>query len=265
MRNMNCGNVQREIEEVGRGDLLSVAANAHLENCVACETLSRQQSKLQALVSSLGTVEAPSDFDFRLRARLAGERNGTSRPFPRGDFSFGFRSAAIAMILVAIGAAFAVVSFRTRPEQPVAAKPEQRPSVVDARAGSGAVAVNPASVAPKQTVQKSVENASGSRDGETPKRRVLRDELAVTRGNSRDGIREMDTIPAKVIRPNDEALGSYPTAAFPINASSQSLKMSVDDARGTSRTISLPTVSFGSQQALSQSASPLMASARGDW
>ena len=45
---------------------------------------------------------------------------------------------------------------------------------------------------------------------------------------------------------------SYPTAAFPINASYQSHSVSVDNGRGTSRTISLPSVSFGSQRTLSQ-------------
>ena len=118
MRNMNCQNVRREIDEAAPGEALSVAVSAHLETCVACETLSREQSKLQAIISSLGTVEAPGDFDFRLRARLAGERNGTARPFGLGDFSFGFRSAAVAMVLLAIGAAFVFVSFRTPTGKP---------------------------------------------------------------------------------------------------------------------------------------------------
>jgi hypothetical protein len=38
------------------------------------------------------------------------------------------------------------------------------------------------------------------------------------------------------------------TAMFPIEASSQSVKVSLDDGRGNARTISFPTVSFGSQR-----------------
>ena len=37
---------------------------------------------------------------------------------------------------------------------------------------------------------------------------------------------------------------------FPIEASVQSLKVSLDDGRGNARTISFPTVSFGSQRML---------------
>jgi len=76
MRNMNCRNVRHEIEEAASRDLLSSEVNHHLSNCVACKTLFREQTRLQELVASLGTVEAPGDFDFRLRARLAGEKRG---------------------------------------------------------------------------------------------------------------------------------------------------------------------------------------------
>jgi hypothetical protein len=58
-------------------------------------------------------------------------------------------------------------------------------------------------------------------------------------------------------------LNSNEGVAFPIEASYQSLKVSIDNGRGSSRTISLPTVSFGSQRALLQDAS--IASARGAW
>jgi hypothetical protein len=38
------------------------------------------------------------------------------------------------------------------------------------------------------------------------------------------------------------------SAAFPIDASVQSFKVSLDDGRGNARTISVPTISFGSQR-----------------
>jgi hypothetical protein len=68
---------------------------------------------------------------------------------------------------------------------------------------------------------------------------------------------------AKVLRANaTDATGS---SGFPIGTSQQSLKVSLDDGRGTSRTISLPSVSFGSQRVLAQNSAPLLASARSDW
>src|SRR5882724_3625273 len=112
MRNMNCRNVRHEIEEAASRDLLSSEVNHHLSNCVACKTLFREQTRLQELVASLGTVEAPGDFDFRLRARLAGEKRGAeAQPFALGNFSFGLRSAAVATILLLIGSALMFVSF----------------------------------------------------------------------------------------------------------------------------------------------------------
>lgn len=89
-------------------------------------------------------------------------------------------------------------------------------------------------------------------------------ELASLRGK-RFGTRDLSSTSAAVLKRYPQLAESYPTAAFPINASYQSLKVSVDDGSGIARTISLPTVSFGSQRALSQSSSPLVASARGTW
>jgi len=38
------------------------------------------------------------------------------------------------------------------------------------------------------------------------------------------------------------------SAAFPIDASLQSFKVSMDDGRGNAKTISVPTISFGSER-----------------
>ncbi len=114
MRNMNCRNVRREIEEAAPGKWLSSDVNKHVLSCVACETLLREQTKLRELMSSLGTVEAPGDFDFRLRARLAGEKRAVAQSFALGNFSFGLRSAVVVTILLFIGSALMFVSFRTR-------------------------------------------------------------------------------------------------------------------------------------------------------
>ena len=47
--------------------------------------------------------------------------------------------------------------------------------------------------------------------------------------------------------------GRQPSAAFevlPLDSSLQSFKVSLDDGRGNARTISVPTISFGSQRML---------------
>lgn len=265
MRSMNCRNVTREIERAEPGELLSAAVRAHLAGCAACETISREQSKLLTIVSSLGTVEAPGDFEYRLRARLAGEKRG-ERFYSLRSFSFGLRAAAVASLLLLIGSAFVFVTFKTRPDSPgtqdgkgLAAEARKTPNQSPDNVNAPRVADGPQQVAigVKETDPKLL-------DRERQRRRNLRNST-VALGNVRDVSQDQGLSQAQVLKPFNEGFETYPTAAFPINASYQSLKVSVDDGRGASRTISLPTVSFGSQQALSQTASPLMASARGVW
>lgn len=273
MKSMNCRNVRSEIEEAAAGNLLSPTVNEHLMSCVACETLLREQTSLRALVASLGTVEAPGDFDFRLRARLAGEKRGLAQPFALGSFSFGFRSAIVATLLLLVGSALMFVSFKTRSGDSL----------------SPGVATNKPKVAPDQTevTTKHVETvategAPGSQPGDgsivkagvsspagtaspSPRRRGLsRPELAGLRDLNRQRTRDLSSSPAPVLK-RDQLAEVYPAAAFSLAGGYQSLKVSLDDGHGISRTISLPTVSFGSQRSLSQGASPLMASARGAW
>jgi hypothetical protein len=252
MRNMNCRNVRREIEETEAGERLSPAAREHVATCAACETLSREQASLQALVSSLGTVEAPGDFDFRLRARLAGAKAGNGRYYALSSFSFGLRAGAMATVLLLLGAAFVFVTFKTQPNGPaggetVAVNADKSPALMLNAAGD----VN-AVVAQPVVIDAGMRPA----DSQAVKRRGT---LLAAARNNRSATFEEGQSAATILRPDD------PDDAFLINASNQSLRVSVDDARGASRTISLPTVSFGSQKALSQSATPLMASARGAW
>jgi hypothetical protein len=263
MSSMNCRNIKREIEARGAGRFSS-AVMEHIERCAACETISRQQSELHALVSSLGRVEAPADFDVRLRARLAAEERDKSRSFAFADLSFGLRSAAVAAVLLVIGSTFVFVTFRNRPDAVLAGNkqvavtpvtPESKPKSIE----NGEKPVGSDAAQSRTTAE------AGSNPLPRPRRNVgWRSELASLR-NNRLGTRDQSSTSAGVLKRNDQLAEAYPTAAFPINASYQSLKVSVDNGSGLSRTISLPTVSFGSQRTLSNSASPLMASARGTW
>ncbi len=80
MREKQCEVIRRELEEVALNDEFSGAAAEHLRGCADCREFQRQQTKLRQIVGSLGTVNAPADFDFRLRARLAAdsERSGSA-------------------------------------------------------------------------------------------------------------------------------------------------------------------------------------------
>jgi len=262
---MNCQSIRRETEEAGSAGFLSAAALSHLEACAACQTLSRQQSNLQAILSGLGTVEAPGDFDFRLRARLAGEKRMGALSLPFGNLSFGLRSTAVAAILLLIGSAVLFVALKSSPNSSVAGGNNAAPKVVTPESTGGNS--TPVNVGVKPD---SIEVATGPiEQKQLPVQRIQREPgikraVASNRGGNRSGVRDISQKGAPVLT-REQLAGTYPTAAFPINASYQSLKVSVDDSRGTSRTISLPSVSFGSERTLSQTASPLLASARDTW
>jgi hypothetical protein len=268
MRNTNCRNIRREIEEAGSADLLSAAAISHLDTCAACEKLSRQQTGLHAILSGLGTVEAPGNFDFRLRARLAAEKHGGAQSLPWANLSFGLRSAAVAALLL-IAAAFAFIGLKPDANKSLAGAPQVVPAA--GTAGSSAKQGD----TPANVAAGSNELASGpKRDDSSLNEATLPAPKHVQKGIDvrgavprSGGVATLEQAQKRApVLTRDQLAQSYPSAAFPINASYQSLKVSVDDARGTSRTISLPSVSFGSQRTLSQNGSPLLASsASGTW
>lgn len=261
MKSMNCRSVRREIEEADPGDLLSSVANDHIRNCRECETFVHQHLKLQEIVGSLGTVEAPGDFEFRLRARLAGEKRGGAKPFLFRNFSFGFRSAAFATILLLIGSTLLFVSMRSPSNgpravnQPTGATNKTNLTADNKQNGGQQIST------PAPDVRFSSIGQHSNRDRGKPR-------LATVASVSETGglkTRDLSSTSAVVVKPSDQLAEANTTYAFPIEADYHSLKVSLDDGRGSSRTISLPSVSFGSQRVLAQSSSPLLESARGSW
>jgi len=265
MRKMNCRSVRREIEEAPLGNLLSASASDHLRNCPECNLFRDDRLKLREMLSSLGGVEAPGDFDFRLRARLANEKRG-GQPFVMRNLSFGFRSAAVVATLLLIGSALLVVSLRTSPNSQLSANGTKSPGVEQSRPNGQVgnvppqqdrVDVNPVMPGSVETKER-VAIDRGLRPRRT--------ELAANRGD-RGGNRRLQTLDTGISlarRPGD-AMNAKSSNVFPINASNQSLKVSLDDGSGSSRTISVPSVSFGSQRVLSPGSSSLVAAARSDW
>lgn len=258
MRYMNCREVRRNIEDVGNGKFLNANAQAHIQGCAACATLAGKQANLHSILSSLGTIETPHDFNFRLKARLAAEKQ--SSYFAIGGFSFGYRFAAVAAALL-IASAVVIVGYRNAgPNQtPQVATNEERVPAATTKSGQDKAAAT-------DLAKDNSNNAVGNDPqlNVVPKRRAVRPETVAYRG-SRVGTRDVSNTQATVLRRYDELADGNPDGAIPINASYQSLKVSVDNGKGGSRTISLPTVSFGSQRTVSQNPAPMMASNRGVW
>ena len=255
MRTMNCQNVRREIDETAPGDLLSAFARRHMTACRKCRAFCEEHQKLQDILSSLGTIEAPGDFDFRLRARLAGEKAGNAHfPLSFANLPFGFRAAAVATLLVVFGA---VAFLNLKPSSNnslVADNSTTSPKAVDGNKTPPAAVVAPVAHETKAVAD----------EGSVAPRRTVAPKLstfATARNTPRIGIREEASTPARIIRASD----MNARADYPIESSAQPMKVSLDNGKGSSRTISLPPVSFGSQRVMAQGSAPLMASSRGSW
>jgi len=231
MRKNNCEMVRRELDELMLGEAWSGSATQHLRECVSCREFHEQTTKLRQIVGSLGTVEAPADFDFRLRARLANGADNGSIYWPLVR-----RGLAVAAMVIAFATAAVVVrdvmkqpervdNVAQQPEVHQPAKPDEAPPVVkeDRKPEPVVVADND-------------DNSMTMRKYRRPSTEYKRRPMSTV---------ESSSFGAEVIR-GAEPVGV--SAAFPIDASLQPFRVSLDDGRGNARTISVPTISFGSQR-----------------
>jgi hypothetical protein len=72
--------------------------------------------------------------------------------------------------------------------------------------------------------------------------------LPAIRGKRQMATTDFSSMPATVLRREGSVALVGSTTVFPIDTANQSLRVSLDDGSGNWRTISLPTVSFGSQR-----------------
>ena len=188
------------------------------------------------MVGSLGTVEAPPDFDFRLRARLAND--SASSTFHYWPLVQRGLAVAAAVIVIAFGVVVIKnVDFNKQSEaiaeNPPA--PQQSPVVVEPAqprppTGSAYVATDV--------------STSGSNKIKNDRRNqtVPRVKPRMSTVDSAFGVAP--------VYPLSEAYNSEANTGFPIDASLQPLRLSLDDGRGNAKTISVPTIRFGSQRML---------------
>src|SRR5215471_15896512 len=110
-----CREVRREIDQSELGQSLSANAESHMAACPACVEFRRERSRLRELVGALTPVTAPADFDMRLRARLARERDVPPQPFIF-RFVMSTPGIAIAAVLVLVVGTVVFLSQRRPPQ-----------------------------------------------------------------------------------------------------------------------------------------------------
>jgi hypothetical protein len=232
MRETKCETVRRELEELMLDEDCSTSATQHLRECGDCREFHQNQTKLRQIVGSLGVVEAPADFDFRLRARLANESSGAGFHLRSMQWSFATKGfAAATMVLLFIGG---VVYVRTIVNQEPKMEVAERRTSEPPQPGLGPVEGHV--VVPDQAPVVASDN--GPRRSRGVERRATSRKaplVAVDLGSERPPVIS-DSVRHSPI--------------FPIDASLQSLRFSFDDGRGNARTISVPNITFGSQRVL---------------
>src|SRR2546423_7495313 len=123
MRNNYCEIICRELDELMLSEACSSSALEHLQGCADCRDFHQKQMKLRRMVGGLGTVAAPADFDFRLRARLANESSGATFHLQSAYWPFVRRGLAVAAILLVFATAIVLVRNAINTEETVAIKP----------------------------------------------------------------------------------------------------------------------------------------------
>jgi hypothetical protein len=236
MNGKECRATRREIDESELNQALSDQARLHVASCSSCRDFRAERIALRELVGSLEPVAAPGDFDLRLRARLANERQtGARQPF-LFRFVIGAPAIAVAALVVVLALSLAWFTNRNTSQPPAIAS---RPVSAISSPSEGNEKVR----APEQTA------AAVTPVVEEVRPAVHQNRTAVAfRGSSiasGPGISANDygASPAESIKQIEQRAGEVS-----LSAPLRPMVVSMQDDRGETRRISLPPVSFGAQR-----------------
>ncbi|MFL6335267.1 MAG: hypothetical protein ACJ754_18290 [Pyrinomonadaceae bacterium] len=247
-----CQAYLRELEEAADGAVTNTDARAHAALCRTCGDELRKRESLRALVGGLGKVEAPADFEFRLRARIAAAKGDGVR-FGGARWLYGFAPVAVAACFVIVSATLyfrQAARTNTAGASAVAVLPSQKvepdgDSHINKEhgvvaeplvAGGRAKQANPTNVASSQR-RKSV-NQSNAR-GRQAREVAFR------------GQRHTDVAPRTLV---SSFTGARVITGIPVKASAEPLRVILRDERGAGRVVPMRSVSFGSQDFLARGA-----------
>jgi hypothetical protein len=226
---------------------------SHLQECTSCKKFYDDRAKLRKLVASLGNVQAPGDFDFQLRSRLASERANATGKFVFRGWS---HAVAFASVLVIAGVIALQVSRTQSHKKQVAVESSQPPTPNIQTAKNNASPELQSTSVTARTDSISSLGVDRIRNATNVQRKSVSRSQIVSK--------DLSSVAAPVVK-KDEQLANA-GAVFPIESSSESLILSLDEGNGVSRTISVPRVSFGSQRVLTGEQGPILkTSAKGVW
>lgn len=248
-----CKAYRREIEAAADGVGVSAGARTHVAVCRACGEELRERASLRALVGSLGKVEAPADFEFRLRARMAASKaEGRGGRFGGTRWLYGFAPVAVAACFVVVSATlyFKQAARTAPPAAPVIASEPVRSAEPDRALSANAQNQDAAPVTVGDVAKVNSTDAVAPRSHRPAHKVFARSTQArevASRGESRTEVAPRTLVSsvtgAQVLRP------------ISVKASAEPLRVIVRDERGAERVVPMRGVSFGSQDFLARGAS----------
>ncbi len=280
---MNCKSFRMEMEETLIGQRLSSReARAHAEACAGCRRFKSDNMSVRRLIESLDRVPAPSDFDFRVRARLASvapKAKTKSNFFYAHKFIPGAAGIALAATF-ALVAALAIFFQHDPSTQWSAARYQPAIERTVPRANSSHVEQSlplPSAQAPvaapgneafevKVTNGRRIEVAANRNKSRAKFSRTIASKFVENASSVADsGLKPISAdssiTAAKVIIINPGSAGQV----LQVQTATRPARITLENERGQKRNVSLNPVTFGAQEIIKQNdASPLPA-ARGVW
>ena len=246
-----CRDVRLEIDQSELQQPLSASSEAHVGACVGCATFRDERVHLRELVGGLQPVTAPADFEIRLRARIARERDVPKQPF---IFRFVMSTPAIvvaAVLVIAVGAVV-LLSQKNRSQNPAVASDK------------GSERINPTpkptEIAQDRNPEPAPSSPAAINDPVKPKqsnvvRNTPKSSLPL---NAFPQATDSTVTSAQSVRMMDR--NGEVTLAAPLKP----MVVTVYDEHGGTRKIQLPPISFGSQRLTNNRAQVSMTNTK-DW
>jgi|SRR5215510_5635343 len=250
MNAKDCRTVRREIDISELGQRLSEPVEMHVATCAACAKFRTDRAELRELVGSLKPVTAPADFDMRLRARIARERDVQARrPF---IFRFVLTTPAIAVAALLVLGVASVVWISQRNQT------NNQPTASSSPKNDNATVPNPSSTNPVTSVQSKepVVATVNSPRKQKPLNRSPRSGIKPLMGTQAS--QDFSATSARSFRQAANRAGEVS-----LTAPSKPIMVSVKDANGATHKILLPPISFGAQRL--DNRTPVSMTNRKDW
>lgn len=267
----DCKVFRTEIDEASDGGALGPRAAAHVMSCAACGDELRGRETLRGLVRGLGRVEAPADFEYRLRARMARSRPGGGhgvfgRLFPVSGLAW----AAVAVCVLSVTAALyfrqarpasqgapGVAESARAPEAPASSNVSESGRVGEQAARQNEQTGTVVSNSPDGTQRASngTRVVSQPRDRK-PSTREPRGEQ--TRGGTVDLVVRGANIQLPLLNSASNGASRAQAQGIQLGTTAGTLRVALRDERGA--LVPMRSVSFGSQEPLSRQTAVVRAS-----